>query len=614
MNIVTWDTEVFPNCFQFCAIDDKGVRYFAEISDRRDDASYLSTLIWQFRKFEVQMVGFNSLAFDYPLLHMILANPGITPDRIYARAQQIINSQNAYENMVRPSDWAVKQIDLLRIHHFDNKARMTSLKTLEFNMRQSNISDLPFPVGTLLNSEQMDTLMRYCFDDVAATRRFYNESLDKITFRQQLNQQYPGRDFTNYNDVKIGKEFFQLRLEQIGVQCYEYGDFGREPKQTYRPVIELRDCVPDFVQFEQPEFERIRQHFLATVITETKGAFTNLSATVGGLEFFFGTGGIHASVENQSYTADDETMILDVDVTSLYPSIAIEHNHYPAHLGPAFVQVYRSLREERLRHKKGTVENAALKLALNGVYGASNDKFSCFYDPLFTMKITIGGQLMLAMLAERLLAVPGLSLIQANTDGITMRLPRTARFLVDAVCQRWEWDTRLSLESVEYAKMVIADVNSYLAVKLDGSVKRKGRYEYDVDWHQDASALVVQKVAEKVLVEGAPIRETLRAWPDIMDFMLRIKANRGTVLAVQTHPIDDPTPLPDRTQRYYISEGGVSLVKIMPPLAKRPGVYRHIAVQSGWKVTLCNDIMRATEPVNIEWYANEVEKLVQGVL
>ena len=60
----------------------------------------------------------------------------------------------------------------------------------------------------------------------------------------------------------------------------------------------------------------------------------------------------------------------------------------------------------------------------------------------------------------------------------------------------------------------------------DGSVKRKGAYEYKVGWHQNAGGLVVPKVAEKVLTQGAPIRQTIEQWPDVMDFMLRTKVPR----------------------------------------------------------------------------------------
>ena len=610
---IIWDTETFPNCFLLCVCDDAGAaRHAFEISDRKNDLGALKHFILGLDKNGSTMVGFNSLSFDYPILHRILMGRCNTARDIYEFAMTLINTQNKFEYLVRPSDMVIPQIDLLKIHHFDNKARMTSLKSLEFNMRMENISDLPFPVGTYLSHDQMDVLKEYCFDDVEATRLFFHQTEKQLAFREKLNTMYPGRNFTNANDVKIGKEFFAMRLEQAGVQCYDYSpEKGRTPKQTPRPMINLSDCVPEYVRFKNPEFERIRRHFLLTTITETKGAFKDLIARVGGLEFVFGTGGIHASVEGKTFTNSDTHMIYDVDVTSMYPSIAIEHGLYPAHLGPEFVKVYRSLREERMQYPKGSAENAMLKLALNGVYGASNDPYSIFFDPLYTMRTTIGGQLSLAMLAEYLLDISGVQIIQANTDGITLYMPRSSKFLVDWLCQLWERRTSLSLEYAEFDLMVIADVNNYIARKTDGTVKRKGRYEYDIDWHQDGSMLVVPKVAEKVLLENAPIRDTLRKWPDIFDFFIRAKANKGMKFVLDVDGRDIGL---DRTQRYYVTKQGHPMFKIMPPLAKSPGVWRRNAVQAGWKVRPCNDVADATVEIDIDFYANEVEKLVMGVM
>jgi len=294
-----------------------------------------------------------------------------------------------------------------------------------------------------------------------------------------------------------------------------------------------------------------------------------------------------------------------MDVTSLYPSIAIEHGHYPEHLGEKFVEVYRNLREQRMSYKKGSAENAMLKLALNGVYGKSNDKFSIFYDPLFTMKITIAGQMMISLLAQRLLSLPILRIVQVNTDGISVRIPRGVRGTVDTICKQWERDTKLSLEYVEYSKMVIRDVNNYLAVKTNGEVKRKGAYEYAREWHQDGSALVVPKVAEQHLVYGKPIAETLANWSDFMDFMIRVKVPRSSRLVY----VDDEGQHPvENIQRYYISKEGGTLLKVMPPL-KGKTENRWFDVQKDQKVCICNDIKDAVMPIDLSYYEKEIRKL-----
>lgn len=618
MNII-WDCETYPNCYLMCAHNtDMGVRRQFEISQFVDQTDQLLQFIGSLdNPFSCDyMIGFNSLGFDYPILHMIWQMKKVTPQQIYKKAMAIINAPDSakFQHMIWPSDRRVPQIDLFKIHHFDNKARMTSLKALQFNMKMKNIRDLPFPPGTVLTEAQVDVLREYCWNDVEATRLFYEQSKDMIDFRFEMSKSLPTGDVLNYSDVKLGKSIFQHHLEKAGVQCYEFGPTGRIPKQTPRPIMHLADCVPPYVQFANPEFDGIKRYFQAAVVTQTKGAFDGLVAKVGGLEFVFGQGGIHASVENERFEATKDMMILDIDVTGMYPAFAIENGLFPEHLGPKFVEVYRHLREKRAEHKKGSTANAALKLAMNGVYGASGDKFSIFYDPLFTMKVTVGGQLVMANLAERLLQVEGLRIIQANTDGITMYLPRTAKFIVDWVCAEWSRITKLQLESVEYQTMCIADVNSYIAKTVDGKVKRKGRYEYDVEWHQNASMLVVPKVAEKVLLDGAKLVPTLRQWPDVMDFMARVKVPRNSILVGADD--DGERPL-ENTQRYYASTRGVYLFKYMPPLAKNPNEWRRLGVMAGQKVVPCNDLLALEgQMINIDfhWYEKEIEKLTLGVM
>ena len=604
-----YDIETYPNVFTLTVEHAHlPMVWYFEISDWRNDSRDIIAFLTQLKSQNARMIGFNNLGFDYPVLHTLIRMGNATAGILYAKAQAIFASQedeDRWVHQVYESDRFVTQIDLFKVHHFDNKARSTSLKALEFNMRMDNISDLPFPVGSRLTQDQVPMLREYNAHDVAATKRFYHASLDMIRFREELCAKYPGKDWTSFNNTKIGKEFFIMRLEQSGIPCYDFGPDGRTPRQTPRPVIHLKDAILPWISFERPEFQRVLDWLKQQSITETKGVFTDLVATVDGFDFVFGLGGIHGSVENRVLESDDETVIVDLDVASYYPNLAIANTFYPAHLGKSFAHIYKDLYEQRKQYAKGTAENAMLKLALNGTYGDSNNKFSPFYDSLFTMSITLNGQLLLCVLAEGLMTIPGLRLVQINTDGVTVQVPRAQKFMVDVVRSAWESRTGLELEEAIYRLMAIRDVNNYLAVSEKGKVKRKGAYEYSIGWHQNASALVVPKVAEKVLIEGAPIRETIENWPDKMDFMLRIKVPRTSHLLWGDEKVQNTT-------RYYVAKGGKPLTKVMPP-PKGKTEWRRIGVESGWNVQVCNDVRDAVLPVDYQWYINEVEKLTLGL-
>ena len=527
-----FDIETYPNCFTMAIGNTEGTESWVfEISDRRDDSKAMRKFFKKLYTNKDRMIGFNNIGFDYPVIHYFLCNRHATCDDLYNKAMEIINADDndKFKHLIPANKRFIEQIDLYKIHHFDNKARATSLKMLEFNMKSDNIEDLPFEPGRVLTFDEMEKLVEYNKHDVYQTYLFYKESIGAIEFREELSQKY-NRDFMNHNDTKIGKDYFVMKLEEeMPGSCYKYlGNGQRKINQTKRKHIDLGDIVFDYVQFERDEFKEVVEWFKKQRITETKGVFTdlpeenlgglaqfanmltkkkkfkekpteddlkefykehpkgwveekvlkskkisyygmwrvakNLNTIVDGFQFDFGTGGLHGSIESQIVESDKEYVIVDLDVASYYPNLAISNRVYPAHLSENFCDIYQDVYIQRKSYAKGTPENAMMKLALNGVYGDSNSKFSPFYDPRYTMAITINGQLSLCMLAEDLMKIDGLEMIQVNTDGLTVRVPRKYKKEVDNSARKWENVTGLELEEAIYSKMCIRDVNSYIAV------------------------------------------------------------------------------------------------------------------------------------------------------
>lgn len=616
-----YDIETYENVFLVSFEHaDALLTWSFEISEFQDDRKELLQFFHWLKQQNARMVGFNNIGFDYPVIHMFLKTGGyVTPKQLCEKASAIIEAQsdeftgNRWTHQIYPSDRFIEQLDLYLIHHFDNNSKRTSLKVLEFNMRSDMIVDLPFPVGSILTREQIEVLKRYNQHDVSETKKFYHHTLKMIQFREELTRKY-NRDFMNHNDTKIGKDYFIMKLQEAGVECYDYTpDKGRSPRQTKRPMINLRDAILPWIQFEHPELNRVLQWFKEQSITNTKDELEQI-VPINGFAFTIKLGGAHASVEKKVIESDADNIIIDLDVSSYYPNLAIQNGFHPAHLGKKFVDIYRHLYEQRKQYPKKSTESEMLKLALNGTYGDSNNKFSVFYDPLFMMQITMNGQFLLLMLAEQLMKIPGLTMIQANTDGLTVRLPRASRSLLDSVTSWWQGATRLTLESTAYKAMYIRDVNNYLAVPESGPTKRKGVYEWKLgadsegfdNWHQNASCLVVPKVAEKVLTEGASIRKTIEVWPDIMDFMLRTKVPRTYYLSWEFDG-RDPQQI-QRVSRYYLANTGGKLFKHMPPIKDNP-TWRKVGIHAGWDVQVCNDIRDIGPKVNLDWYIREVEKL-----
>lgn len=712
-----YDLESFPNVFSMSIVHASGkhMRVF-EISDRKNDIESIAKCLRYLVQNKCRMVGFNNLSYDYTLIHEIIkslkeakasgSNPKITAMKLFKLTTQIISKMQDSEDKwygVKESDHVIQQVDLYKIHHMDNKAKATSLKMLEVNMRSNNVEDLPFPVGKKLTSSEIDTLLHYNKHDVMETLKFYYYSYEALQLRKELSEKF-GFDCTNFSDSKIGETLFIKRLEEQkpGI-CYTKGKFGKTINQTKRDHIKLSDCLFDYIKFDRPEFKAVHEWLAKQKVNETKGVFNDyeehqigelakyaamkvkkelfknplnldgkgkpkadfnvddeshiqqlesmkaeflklhpcgffeeketktskshkikvtafyrvveaINTVIDGNVYVYGTGGIHMSIESKTVKSDDDWTIIDADVTSMYPSISIANNVYPEHLGLTFCSVYKDLFDERSKYPKGSGPNGAIKLALNSVYGKSNSEFSPLFDPQYTLTITVNGQLCLSMLAEKLIGL-GCKMIQCNTDGVTAMVPRVKVDEYYKITKVWEQIVGLKLEYAVYSMMALGDVNNYLAVYEDGKVKSKGRYEVahfeKLGWSKNHSAMIVPIAALNYVVYGKKIEKTIRDHKDEYDFCLRAKIPRSSKLYLCYD--DGREFLQQNICRYYPSESGGKLVKLMPPL-KEGGEWRRQGIDTEWSVETCNHIDEFDwSKLNYDYYITEAKKLVEGL-
>ena len=162
---------------------------------------------------------------------------------------------------------------------------------------------------------------------------------------------------------------------------------------------------------------------------------------------------------------------------------------------------------------------------LNSTYGLSNDENSFLYDPQFTMKITINGQLSLTMLYEMICeGIPGALPLMQNTDGLETMIPREYVDKYMEICARWEEITNLQLEHDKYSKIVLGDVNNYIAISEEGKSKCKGRFEYDnLALHKNKSFLIIPKALYAYFVHGIKPEKFIKENLNIFDFVEVLK-------------------------------------------------------------------------------------------
>lgn len=313
-------------------------------------------------------------------------------------------------------------------------------------------------------------------------------------------------------------------------------------------------------------------------------------------------------------------------MSSYYPNLSIINQFYPVHLDTIFCDVYKGLYEKRKHNKDLAKKNNdarldklqnSQKLAMNACYGKSKDKYSFLYYPKMTMQICINGQLLLTMLVNMLYnTIPNedFQMIQANTDGITFRIKRKHRELASKVSQEWQDMTGLELEAAYYSKMIIENVNNYIAVKTDGKVKAKGYYEEITDknidnaWHKNHSHQIIPRALVEYFVHGIPVEDTIKNCEDLFMFYLSKTCKSGQII----YSMDKEGNIEEQQKvtRYYIANRGVALYTSKPDSDSKE------KVNSGYNSIVANkhiEMSAKDADINYNFYIRECNKRINVI-
>lgn len=607
-----YDIETLSNCFTYTAIN-------------RDSDEKVSFVIWKnindFNKLIKHlesckgMIGFNNLAFDYPVLHTLIKNKDkfttYTADRlskfIYKIAQETIEKE--WSQVREPF---IRQLDLFKIWHFDNKAKMTSLKKLEIAMKFPNVQDMPYHHGEEVKTvAQVQEVLAYNDNDVKATKLFYKESIEKIELRKNLLEKYRLKCL-NYSDSKIGEE---LILQLYCQKTLQKPDSVKK-QRTFRKSLKFEECIPSYISFTTRKFNDLLEYLKEIEVTEIKESF-DYEVVYNDFSFHLGTGGIHGCAKSGIYKSDEERIIVDADVASLYPSLAIVNKFYPKHLGKEFVEVYETIVKQRLEAKRAGNKVLAdgFKLSANSVYGKSNSEFSFLYDPLYTLKTTLSGQVSLCMLSEMLMTqIPELEMLQINTDGLTVIIPISKKKLYWEICKKWEEITKLTLEYVAYKQMIIRDVNSYIAENMEGKVKYKGAFKphsemiKDGEWYKAFNQGIVPIALSEYFINGVPVEKTIKEHTNIYDFCKTFNATHGwkcETVTIREDGSEINQKDEQKSNRYYISKQGKKFRKTKDT--------RVIDIEAEDLVKMFNQYQNLpfdSYQIDYDYYINECNKII----
>ena len=621
------DYETLVNCFVgvFQHYKDDSISEIFVVNQDQNDLPKFIEFLNKCIQLNQWHISYNGIAFDAQISQHIIKNQrkllsltGLEAAQyIYKLAQDIITRSDRGEfQEFAPRQLKIRQIDLFKMNHWDNKAKMSSLKWIQYSMDWDNVEEMPHHHTTPVESaEQLQDIIQYCINDVLSTKKILEHSKEQIELRKTLTNEY-GIDLYSASEPRISKELFLFFLEQkLG---WDKAEIKR--LRTKRDEIYLGQCILPYVKFQTPEFQKIHDYFRTKVVTSTKDKL-KYTLDYKGVKTDYGLGGIHGAKDSGVYEAHPGWTIMTSDVTSFYPNLAIKNKFHPAHLPQKeFGDLYEWFFEERKKIPKSDPKNYVYKIILNSTYGLTGDENSFLYDPQMTMQITINGQLLLSMLYEMLcLEIPeGIPLMQ-NTDGLEMMIPTSAVNKYMEVCDKWCLLTQLQLEHDEYSKMVIADVNNYIAVYKNGKVKCKGKFEWEdlekkkvAMLHKNKSFLIIPKAIYAYFVNGIPPEEFLAQNRSFYDYCAGVKAKGGWYYEERSLVKGQlVTNKLQKIVRYYVTKSGNKILKRHPD-------GREMQVEAGqWMQKTVNEIdpniPYEAYDIDTEYYLENIYKQIEQI-
>ena len=591
-------------------------------------------------------VSFNGLGYDSQVLQFIIDKqhlwvdlPNIEIVTLIRKFSDKIIDDSKYDLFppYREEDLYAQQIDLFRVHHYDNKNKRCSLKWLEFSMDAPSVEETPIPWSHYnFTLSEIEQVRRYCKADIENTYRFW-----KYTIGETDHPEYRGKNEIQYrmdiiqernlpatalswNNVKIGDEINKMsymKLSGIGDPRTLKEMKLRAPKKI---GFTYRDCIPDYVNFKtkpfQDFFERVKKEKVKMNDKKAKYPFT-----YNGTTYVIAKGGIHSNESNRIVELAEDEFMEEADIGSQYPHSMIKRKLFPAHLGKNWLVGFTQTRDDRLSFKAISKETAdpkyiglaeLFKFALNGGgFGKTGERDSWQYYPFVHFSCTIGNQFEILMLIEEL-EINGIHVISANTDGVVVLAKKSHKELYRSICREWEKkvgnDVHGRLEFTEYTKLIQLSVNGYLAVKTDGKVKKKKEFLTDPLLEKNKSRRIVALALEKYFVHDIPVEETITGHKNIFDFCIGVKSNKD----YHYESVDKlgNKKLYHSVVRYFVSENGNKLLKVKNAGSEADGVDVSECEAGEWKCTVANTVDRddhiKSYKINYEYYIQKAKERI----
>ena len=526
MRLIVYDVEVFCEDWLVVLKDMESGKYTVV----HNDNEVLKQCITEDNIY----VGFNSKHYDQFIIKAICC--GFIPQEVKQVNDYLIGGGQGWE-------YPPLKDFFFRFNNVDIKDDMQmglSLKAIEGHLGLSvEESTVPFDIDRALTEAELKETAKYCMHDVDTTERLVELRKDYLKNKIHIGK------LAGLDDVKaMGMTNAKLTAALLKATKQPHDD---ERKYVYPDHLK-REYIPQeifdfFDKMYDPE------------ISDKELFSDKQTFSIGECPGVVGYGGIHAAIPNYFFEETADRVIRNKDVASYYPHLMTLCGYTSRNIPSA--QVFEDVLETRMKAKasgdKATAN--ALKLVVNTTYGALLNMYNDLFDPLMGRSVCITGQLFLLELAEHLYAdIPGLKIVQLNTDGIMVECDRADLGKLDEICDEWQQRTGFELEEDSVVKIAQKDVNNYIEVQPSGEVKEKGGYLVKGisnvgAWKINNSCCIVATALREFFVNGTPVEDTINGCDDIFQFQIIAKA--GVKYREAYHLVDGEQVPVQKVNRVY---------------------------------------------------------------
>lgn len=615
---IVFDIEVLKNVFTCTCknTDTKQITVF-EISPRRVDVQELVTFFYE----DYYFVGYNNIHYDNPILNYIIMlyrehyfdrySTRELTESVFRMSQLVIDKNSDFD-LWKEYKYARNflSIDLLTMLY--SKALRVSLKEMQVTMQYKNVEEFVVDWHQDLPEKDIDRLISYNINDVESTEELLYRCKDLLELRIETEKDF-GLPCLSLDRVNLGDRLLQLKvMEKTGLNKRQL-----ENMKSPANYVDLEKVIFPWIKFESPILQKKltdmkNQH---NVSPGRKGYINTFM--FGEMKVTIGVGGIHGDNGTCIIKPNEDELLLDSDVNSLYPSLMRMYHLYPPKLKDVLGQIFPQIIDDRLEFKRTGQKNKneTYKYMLNGVSGKMQDETSWLFSPFTVMQVRINGQLLLLMLAERLLKL-GCKLYQINTDGILYKLKKSKYEELQQVLKEWEKLTMLTLETEEFTQFYQLAINDYFGVEPNNKIKKKGFFLTDIELGKGLTPKIIPEAIINYFVHNIPVEDTIKSCKDICKFLQAEKTGKQWTVEYNEQ-------IQQRINRFYVSNSGYYLwkwklddtgKKSYQIMLKDHGVKLHNKFYSDedlqWKYSQ-GETFQSIYDIDYQYYINQCIKVIE---